>query len=294
MISILSLVYNHEKYLDSFFTGILSQKVNEGYELIIGIDKSDDTSLEICIAYQKKFPDKIKLVHHTERVGMFQNFLSVYNLCKNEYIAFCEGDDYWIDEFKLQKQLDQLRAHPAAVISYTDIKIFDEEDRSFTKNWATITKTEISIEDLLVANVISTCSVLMRLSNVTIPLKNFEGLPMLDWPLYVHALLSGIAVYLPDQTAVYRQSFGGTYSKNSTLERLKKVNKVYCYFLQEDSLKKYRRIIKIQYFKNLYAVAIRLNKKDPNRSQFLRTVVKKSIISGDSITTAKAFIRLIV
>ena len=65
--------------------------MNEGYELIIGIDKSDDTSLEICIAYQKKFPDKIKLVHHTERVGMVQNFLSVYNLCKNEYIAFCEG-----------------------------------------------------------------------------------------------------------------------------------------------------------------------------------------------------------
>lgn len=114
-VSVCCLVYNHEKYLREFFEGIVNQKTNFKYEVIIHDDASTDNSQEIIREYEKKYPDIIKPIYQTE--NRYSKHLSparlyVYPKVKGKYIAFCEGDDYWTNQNKLQKQYDIMEKNP--------------------------------------------------------------------------------------------------------------------------------------------------------------------------------------
>lgn len=293
MISILSLVYNHEKYLDDFFEGILSQKSEEDFELIIGIDKSDDKSGEICLSYQRIYPGKIKIIAHEERVGMFNNFLSVYTQCKGEYIAICEGDDFWIDENKLQKQLKLLKENKNAVLCFTNIKVYDEEEGTYHENWASIEKVLYTVDDLIRGNPVSTCSVLFKNCFNSFS-TSFSKLPMVDWPLYVHLLMDGNAIYLPDITAVYRSSSGSSYAKNSIVEQLIKKKNVYEYFILEKKFDSKKQLIDKVYHLNLYAIAIRLPKSDPRKEEFLKRVSWHSFKHANGKLLIKSILKRVI
>ena len=140
VISILSIVYNHEPYLNEFFRGVLSQEHPYQWELVIGIDLSTDSSLEICKKYRDQYPHLIRLIIHENRVGMIPNFIAAYNACSGKYIAMCEGDDFWLDPKKILKQVQSLEEDQKAVLSFTDIKVLDEDENKYYSNWATITK----------------------------------------------------------------------------------------------------------------------------------------------------------
>lgn len=120
IISVCVQTYQHADYIEDCLKGILMQETDFKYEILLGEDASSDGTREICIKYAKNHPDKIRLfLHHRENnikingspTGRF-NFL--YNLytAKGKYIALCEGDDYWTDPYKLQKQVDFLEANP--------------------------------------------------------------------------------------------------------------------------------------------------------------------------------------
>lgn len=111
MLSIWMIVYNHEKYLVQALESILSQKTSFEFQIVIGDDASSDNSRDILLKYKRKYPDKIKLILHDENVGMTANLISVLKECSGKYLASCEGDDYWIDPLKLQKQVDFLENH---------------------------------------------------------------------------------------------------------------------------------------------------------------------------------------
>lgn len=102
------IVYNHEKYLKQAIESILMQEVNFKYEIIVGEDNSTDNSREILIEYKAKYPDKFVLLFHDENVGGTRNSYDVLVNARGKYIASLEGDDYWIDSRKLQKQVDFL------------------------------------------------------------------------------------------------------------------------------------------------------------------------------------------
>lgn len=292
MISILSLVYNHEKYLDNFFNGVLSQKLSDDIELIIGIDASTDRSKEICLSYQGKYPGIIKIISHKNRVGMFENFKSVFNKCQGKYIAICEGDDYWIDEHKLMKQIAVLDNDENAILSFTDIKIYDEEEGTFHDNWASISKTLYTIDDVVRNNPISTCSVLFRNGFIKKISEQFGNLSMVDWPLYVHLLKHGHALYLQDITAVYRRSFQSSYSRNSILDQLNKKVKVYEYFLQAPEFEANSKLVKRCYYLNLYAMAIRLEKTDRYRMVTLKKIAANFLEYKDIRLLCKSIFRM--
>jgi len=108
IISIAIVTYNHEKYIAQTIESILMQKTDFPIEIIIGEDCSTDKTREICIDYQEKYPEIIKLVLHPKNVGLYKNNLAAWIACKGKYVALCEGDDYWTDPLKLQKQVDFL------------------------------------------------------------------------------------------------------------------------------------------------------------------------------------------
>lgn len=107
-ISIIMLVYNHERFLEKALESVLLQETKNDYELIIGEDASKDTSSEIIKKYEKLFKNKIKPIYRKKNVGMLKNLLDCLNYVTGDYIAFLEGDDYWSDSYKLQRQVEFL------------------------------------------------------------------------------------------------------------------------------------------------------------------------------------------
>ena len=130
MVSICCAVYNHEKYLRKCLEGFLKQKTNFKFEILIHDDASTDNSTEIIREYEKRYPDIIKPLYQTKnqysqgaRIGWeFQ-----YPRAKGKYIALCEGDDYWCDEMKLQRQFDEMEKNDNASICVHTVRHIKED-----------------------------------------------------------------------------------------------------------------------------------------------------------------------
>ena len=119
IVSICVQAYEHENYISECIESLLIQKTNFEYEILIGEDQSDDKTRDICIDYATRFPQKISLFLHdrqnnisindmeTGRFNVLYNLPSILFSERGEFISFCEGDDFWIDEYKIQKQYDR-------------------------------------------------------------------------------------------------------------------------------------------------------------------------------------------
>lgn len=116
MISVCCITYNHEKFISKAVDGFLMQRTNFKYEILIGEDCSTDGTRAILDKYTEKYPDKIKIITSKNNVGANNNAIRTIKAAKGRYIAFCDGDDFWIDPNKLQKQVDFLERSPNYVI----------------------------------------------------------------------------------------------------------------------------------------------------------------------------------
>ena len=127
VVSVQMITYNHEPYIRQAIEGVMMQKTDFEFELIIGEDCSQDKTREICFEYQKKYPDKIRVLWWHENVSKLGgNGRRCRARCRGEFIAFCEGDDYWIDPQKLQKQVDVMRKYPSVGMVFCDAKVYWE------------------------------------------------------------------------------------------------------------------------------------------------------------------------
>lgn len=133
LLSIRCLVYNHEPFLRQCLDGFVMQKTNFRFEAIVHDDASTDGSAAIIREYAEKYPDIIKPIYETENqyskhdgsLGRIMNAA-----CKGKYIAVCEGDDYWIDPLKLQKQVDFLETHLDYSMCFHRAKIENKINKS--------------------------------------------------------------------------------------------------------------------------------------------------------------------
>lgn len=127
VVSVHMITYNHEPYIRHAIEGVIKQKTDFEFELVIGEDCSKDKTREICFEYQEKYPDKIRVLWWHENVSRFGgNGRRVTAHCRGKFIAFCEGDDWWTDEHKLQHQVDAFREHPSAGLCFTQSEVFNE------------------------------------------------------------------------------------------------------------------------------------------------------------------------
>lgn len=112
LLSVVTITYNQEPFIRKCIEGVLMQKVNFPIEFIIADDCSIDGTLATCEEYARKYPDLIRIVTSDVNVGAVENEQRAFLAAKGKYIATCEGDDYWTDPLKLQKQVDFLESHP--------------------------------------------------------------------------------------------------------------------------------------------------------------------------------------
>ena len=106
-VSICMITFNHEKFIGQAIEGVMMQITDFEYKLIIGEDCSTDKTRQICIDFKEKYPEKIILRLPEKNIGVIPNFIENLDICSKDYkyTAMCEGDDYWIDPLKLQKQM---------------------------------------------------------------------------------------------------------------------------------------------------------------------------------------------
>jgi glycosyltransferase involved in cell wall biosynthesis len=138
LVSISCITYNHSDYIRKAIDGFLMQKTDFCFEILIHDDCSTDGTAEIIKEYEKDYPDLIFPIYEQENqfskggpVGS-----AVWNVprARGKYIALCEGDDYWIDPLKLQKQVDYMEDHPEIGLCYTDYNRLEEESRAITNS----------------------------------------------------------------------------------------------------------------------------------------------------------------
>lgn len=149
LISIKCMTYNHQEYISQAIDGFLIQKTNFPFEVLIHDDASTDTTIDIIKEYQKYFPKIIKPIFENENQFKYRKHHEKINkVLRGKYIAFCEGDDYWIDENKLQMQVDFLEGNPEYGLTYTLARIFLQEKKRFSNQKAG--RRFISYEDYFV------------------------------------------------------------------------------------------------------------------------------------------------
>ena len=131
LLSIVTITYNHEPFIAKTIEGVLMQQVKFPIELIIAEDCSTDGTRAICQRYAEEYPDLIRLITSDSNVGAIANERRAMLAARGKYIAFCEGDDYWTDPLKLQKQVDFLESHPDYSVTFHRCKHYNVE----TKLW---------------------------------------------------------------------------------------------------------------------------------------------------------------
>lgn len=259
-ISACIITYNQEKYLKECLEGAVNQIVSFDYEIVIGDDCSTDGTSEICLMYQEKYPQLIKYHRRSTNIGMVGNWLQTIQDCKGEYIALCEGDDYWTDPSKLQKQLRFIERDQNDCFSIvaTYASVFSEKQKRNTsklpsKDINQVTFVEYLLEDPVVYPV---CTFLFNANKLK---KNFRKFStsvqngfFVDGVLLLFLLSEGQKLYIMDETtASYRVDTGTSVTSNknnlffiqswiNTIER----GKVFFYQNEQEVIRKH---ISIQY-----------------------------------------------
>ena len=224
LVSVWMITFNHEKYISLALDSILMQKTTFKFEIIVGEDCSTDETRNILKEYEKKYPRIIKPIYHNKNVGaMINAYIHCLPKLQGKYIACLEGDDYWTDAYKLQKQVDFLEAHPDYALVYTDKKIRINEDEIPDEEFKSL--DGFIIEELIFSNFITTASVLVRTDIYKTSIESIishiieKNWLMLDYPGWLKIALKYKIGYINDITCAYRILSDSTSHSTNSLKR---------------------------------------------------------------------------
>lgn len=202
MVSVCMITYNHEKFIGDAIEGVLMQQTDFPVELIIGEDCSTDNTRKIVLQYTEKYPDIIRLLLPESNLGMMKNFIKTMEAAKGKYIALCEGDDYWTDPYKLQKQVDFLEANRDYIACFHNAFIQSGESIIKLFNELNQKKYPTAVDLIEKRWFIATASLVFR-NEIEIP-NWFTGIVNGDYALELILATRGNFYYIPDVMSVYR------------------------------------------------------------------------------------------
>ncbi len=207
MVSVDMITYKHENFIAQAIEGVLMQETNFEFDLIIADDCSPDNTESIVRDLIASHPrgHLIKYFRHKNNIGMQPNGLFAAQQCKGKYVAICEGDDYWTDPLKLQKQVDFLEANEDYMLVAHNVDILKDGDiiSNPTK------RQEFYLEDFFSSSHLNTVSVVYRNDlDYSYVVKAKVG----DWAIFLLCAMKGRVGFIPETYGVYRIHEAGTFS----------------------------------------------------------------------------------
>lgn len=217
-VSIICNTYNHEKYIRDALEGFVMQKTTFPFEVLVHDDASTDHTADIIREYEEKYPDIIKPIYQTEnqyskKVGINKTFQKPR--VKGKYVAFCEGDDYWIDSLKLQKQYDFMETHEDYSLCACSVIWLNMQTGKKTSLCQTAEDRDISAEEIILekkGRIFQTASIFMKSAFWIHSPEWTAKFPVGDYPLEIHAATLGKVHMLADTMAVYRNCAEGSWT----------------------------------------------------------------------------------
>ena len=220
LVSIHCLTYNHEKYIAEAIDSFLMQKTTFKFEILLHDDASTDRTQEIIKQYELQYPELIKPIYQKENQYSKGNSVNAVNLinlnrAQGKYIAVCEGDDYWIDPYKLQKQVAYMEKNPdcslcvhGGYIVRADKKITQSSKRPSNKN------KRFTVEEVIEGGggLFLTNSMLFPKKYATERPAYLQNAPVGDYSYAIHLALMGKVYYIDEMMSAYRVGHSGTWT----------------------------------------------------------------------------------
>lgn len=292
LVVIRCLTYNHEPYIKDALDGFVMQKTNFPFIVIIHDDASNDLTQEIIQEYSKKYPDIIKPIiekenQYSKNDGSLRKIIDT--ACAStgaKYVAMCEGDDYWTDPLKLQKQVDFLENNKEYGICYTKAISFEQKAKRYSQPWGGNYET---FETLVTCNTIPTLTVVLRIdlllnyNNLISKKKN--NWKMGDYPLWLYFSLVSKIKFLDYTTGVYRVLTNSASHFNNDLDKWLSFRKstldIQLYYLDKSTnpTDKLKNIVCFSYIKDL------LQKRSKYVS--LKNTIKEYLHHSDLLLTKR-------
>ncbi len=219
LVSVRVLTYNQENYIAQCLDGILSQKTDFPFEVIIGEDCSTDNTRAICRSFKEKFPHIINLIENDTNLGPVGNGERTIAAYRGKYVAWCDGDDAWSDPHKLQKQVDILERHSNIAICFHPVKIIYEgsDKPPYISNPSQ--KQISTIYDLALNNFIHSPSVLFRRGLYDVNLELLKTDIARDYAVHLLNASKGDIYFINEVMAIYREHPKSAWTSKSLLQR---------------------------------------------------------------------------
>lgn len=275
IVSVFVMTYNHEHFIAQALEGILMQKTNFDVDIVVGEDCSTDNTRKIILDYDDKYPGKFKLLLHKNNIGAMANQSAVLNDCTGKYIAFCEGDDYWTDPLKLQKQVDLLETDQSLSGSSHGCTMIYTSGRK-EKQYIYKYLNRIEFSWFLKSSIFITTGSLIFRTNVIEKMPPFSNELFAGDTLLKYLMLSsGDIGYIPEDMSIYRKGSIGSWSNRKITPKI--INKEFSdnlrtlYYIDEITEYAYHNVVQWK-TKNLIAVylkySIPFNKFGANLKNF--------------------------
>lgn len=271
-LTVIVMTYNQVSYIKKAIDSILMQKIDIDFDILIHDDCSDDGTYEILCKYKNKIPNKIHIIRQKERRFLIDGFnMMIFKYIvpniSSRFVAYCDGDDYWCDEHKLQKQYDFMIQNPQySMCFHSAYQLRDEGDMS--SNWFFGDECDIEMCDVINDRPgirVPTSSIFLQSSSF----KDFSEwrmmFPVEDVPMYMTALLHGKVHRFSEKMCVYRQFASGSYTAQLRLDEQKVLKHAKetidaITFFDKDTDFKYHNLVILQIGR--YNFRIALSKKD--------------------------------
>lgn len=271
MISVLMITYNHERFIETAVNSVLSQQTDYPFELVIGEDHSPDATGKKVDQLAAAFPDIIKVVRAESNIGVAANFCRTFRACSGKYMAILDGDDFWTDPLKLQKQVSFMEANPDYGFVHGDVNHYYEDSGKTEPCVNKARGVHVPDSNLFPELIkpqplfIKTATVCFRkelASAFDLGLAERENWPLIDMPLWMDITQQTKAHYFDEVFATYRLLTESASRTQSPQKKLAYHQKLYAikqlYFEKYKVGEENRKILDEAHYRGLLRIAFSL------------------------------------
>jgi glycosyltransferase involved in cell wall biosynthesis len=265
-VSVIMITYNQELYIKEAIQGVLVQKIAFDIELIVADDCSTDQTETVVWEIINTHPQGkiIKYTRHAKNKGMMHNFMWALEQCSGNYIALCEGDDYWTDPYKLQKQVDFLEANLDYVLCYHPVyELNGDIKKEVIRMPNEPSEYDTASSMAMYGNYIYTPSVVFRNITFTIS-QELAKAPAIDWYIYLSLASYGKYGKLTDTMATYRLNTGVWSQLDNKKRLIQFFVTMYLYYRTLENQPDIQQILKQRYTSLFRTIIPKINEQELN------------------------------